>query len=167
LLNISSKKSSNTLRTIRNLKFKVKDRREGRREISLIGFQNPPRRRRRCISPETDLGIHTKLPAAAPKSVTTGHVSTRSRRHDHRPEQRQPHNGETPSRMRGIHSRDRRRRSFSGRSARPVFCLRPLPAIHRQRVSAPPAKGHVQQRQRQDESRPQTAISGPRQADRG
>jgi hypothetical protein len=67
-------------------------------------------------------------------------------------------NSQAPSRMRGRHSRDRRRRSFSGRSARPVCWPRPLPAIHRQRVSAPPAEGHVQQRQRQDESRPQTAT---------
>jgi hypothetical protein len=70
LRNISSKKSSNALGTILDLKFKVKDRREGRREISLIGFRNPLRRGR--ISLETDLGIHTKLPeAAAPESVTT------------------------------------------------------------------------------------------------
>jgi hypothetical protein len=38
LLNILSKKSLNTLGTILDLKFKVKDRQEGRREISLISF---------------------------------------------------------------------------------------------------------------------------------
>jgi hypothetical protein len=73
LLNISSKKSSNTLGTILNLKFKapknmgqaltLKDHREGGSDsTSLIGFQSPLGRK----WVEAELKIHTELPAAAP-----------------------------------------------------------------------------------------------------